>query len=146
MRILSSEFEDSQHIPEKYTCQGEDINPPLSFMEIPHVAKSLVLVVDDPDAPTQTFVHWLVFNIDPTTPDVEEGSIPDDGMQGKNSAGSNGYVPPCPPSGTHRYFFKLYALDDDLLLDETAEKEEVEEAMEGHVIDEATLIGLYEKE
>lgn len=145
MRILSSAFEENQHIPSKYTCQGENINPELSFTEVPNDAKSLVLIMDDPDTAMGTFVHWLVYNIDPKTPDVEENSVPDNGTEALNGAGKKGYIGPCPPSGTHRYFFKLYALNIQLKLSSNADKKEIEEAMNGHILDQSELVGLYQK-
>lgn len=142
MKILSPEFENNGFIPKKFTCQGEDVSPALIIEDIPKEAKSLVLIVDDPDAPMGTWVHWVVFDIPPTNR-IEENSIP--GKQGRNNAGRKDYGGPCPPSGTHRYFFKLYALDKILNLAEGIVKQELEKAMEGHILGQAELIGLYKK-
>ncbi|MBU3978526.1 YbhB/YbcL family Raf kinase inhibitor-like protein, partial [Patescibacteria group bacterium] len=104
MRITSSAFENREQIPGKYTCNGENINPPLKFSEVPGEAKSLVLIIDDPDAPGGTWIHWIVYNISPNLREVGENSIPDDGEEGTTTFGKPGYGGPCPPSGVHRYF------------------------------------------
>jgi len=142
MKLISPEFKHNQMIPKKFTCQGQDINPALEITDIPEGAKTLVLISDDPDAPGGTWDHWIVFNISPAA-GIKEDSVP--GTQGKNSWGRSEYGGPCPPSGTHRYFFKLYALDTMLDLPKGASKAQVERAMEGHILDEAELIGLYKK-
>lgn len=142
---IKSVFEQGQAIPEKYTADGQDINPPLDITGIPDTAKSLVLIVDDPDAPAGLWVHWLVFNI-PTTDRIEEDSVPRDSIQGTNSWGKTSYGGPSPPSGTHRYFFKIYALDNELDLSSSSEKDNVEKAMEGHILDHAELMGTYSRE
>lgn len=142
MRISSFEFEHNKPIPIKFTCQGEGVNPPLSIEGIPLGAKSLALIVDDPDALGGIFVHWLVYDI-PIISQIEQDSI--FGKQGKNSLGKFGYVSPCPPSGTHHYFFKIYALDVMLNLNEGISKEDLENAMQGHILAEAALLGLYKK-
>ena len=103
MKITSSAFENNTKIPSKYSCDGENVNPPLSFLDIPADAKSLVLIMDDPDAPMGTFVHWILLNINPKTSQIEENSILQKALQGKTSAGGLGYFSACPPSGTHRY-------------------------------------------
>jgi Raf kinase inhibitor-like YbhB/YbcL family protein len=138
---ISSVFKNNETIPKKYTCQGDKISPPLNFENIPKNTKSLALIVDDPDAPYKTFVHWVLFN-NPIISKIEEDSTI--GLDGLNSLGSTGYTPPCPPTGEHRYFFKLYALDKVLDLKD-ATKEDLEKAMQGHVIEKADLIGLYKK-
>jgi len=143
MKITSPAFKHNDMIPRKYTCQGDDINPPLTMEGIPSSAKTLALIVDDPDAPMGTWVHWVVFNIPPTTAQVDEKTIP--GKQGRNDFGGNDYGGPCPPSGTHRYFFKLYALNTVLNLREGIKKSDLEKAMAGHILDEDELIGLYKK-
>ena len=143
MRITSPAFENNQPLPARYTCDGEGINPPLLFAEAPENTKSFVLIVDDPDAPAGTWVHWVIFNIPKETREIKENSRI--GSEGVNSSGSLGYEAPCPPSGTHRYFFKLYALDTMLSLLEKADKKTVDEAMQGHVIANTELIGLYSK-
>lgn len=145
MKLASSAFEHQQQIPDKYTCKGANVNPPLQFLEVPEQAKSLVLILDDPDAPVGLWVHWVVFNMDPQTLGIEEDRKPSHGIQGMTSFGNTHYGGPCPPSGTHRYFFKLYALDTLLNLTESADKEAVEKAMQGHILDQAELIGLYSK-
>lgn len=142
--IKSPAFSDNTMMPRKYSCQGDDINPPLEFQGIPSNAKSLVLIVEDPDAPMGTWDHWVLFNI-PIINNISEDSIPQGALQASNSWGNNSYGGPCPPSGTHRYMFRLYALDTMLSLDESANKSDVESAMQGHVIAQALLTGLYQK-
>ena len=143
---IKSVFNQGEKIPTKYTADGEDINPPLEISEISSNAKSLVLIVDDPDAPRGTWVHWVVVNI-PVFGNflkIEENSVPRRAIQLANSAGGKDYHGPAPPSGTHRYLFKIYALDiSDLGLGEDAEKSDVLNAMEEHVLDKAELIGTY---
>ena len=142
MRLTSPNFKHQEMIPKKFTCQGEDINPALDIEGIPEGAKSLSLINDDPDAPGGMWVHWVVFNI-PLTSKIDEDSIP--GKQGSNDFSRRDYGGPCPPSGTHRYFFKIYALDRELDLKEGASKKELEKAMQGHILEKAELIGLYKK-
>ncbi len=142
MKIKSNDFKHNEFIPRKFTCEGQDINPGLIIEEVSAEAKSLALIVDDPDAPMKTWVHWVVFDI-PVTSRIEENSIP--GKQGRNDFGRKNYGGPCPPFGTHRYFFKIYALDKNLNLNEGLSKEELEKAMQGHILDKAELIGLYKK-
>lgn len=144
MKITSPEFGHNQLIPKKFTCQGEDINPALVIEGVPGDAKSLALIVDDPDAPLGTWVHWVVFDIPVTTTRIEENSVP--GKQGRNDFRRENYGGPCPPSGTHRYFFKIYALDTMLNLEEGIRKGALEKTMQGHILDKAELIGLYKKE
>ena len=142
MKILSPDFKNREMIPKKFTCQGENINPILKFEDISKDAKSLALIMDDPDAPNQTFVHWVMFNT-PIVDKIDEDSSL--GIEGINSAGRIGYIAPCPPSGTHRYFFKLYALDTFLDLKKGATKQDLEKAMKSHILEQAELIGLYMK-
>lgn len=142
MRLKSPEFEHNGMIPSKFTCDGIDVNPTLVIEDIPNETKSLALIMDDPDAPMGTWVHWVVYNIPPLSR-IDEDSIP--GTQGKNDFRKLDYGGPCPPSGTHRYFFKLYALDGELDLEEGARKEDVEKAMEGHILAQAEFIGLYKR-
>lgn len=142
MQLTSLEFGNNELIPSKFTCEGEDINPPLIIEDIPQGTQSLALVVDDPDALGATFVHWVVWNI-PLVSRIEAGSVP--GNQGVNDFGRKNYGGPCPPSGTHRYFFKIYALDIKLTLPEEVNKESLEKAMQGHILDKTQLIGLYRK-
>ena len=143
MKITSSAFEHNQMIPPKYACQGEDINPKLIISQVPEEAKSLALIVDDPDAPMGTWTHWVVFDIPPETGEIKEDTIP--GIQGNNNFGRNDWGGPCPPGGTHRYFFKIYALDTKLDLKEGAKKNEIEDAMKDHILDKAEMIGVYKK-
>lgn len=142
MKLTSPAFEHNQFIPREFTCQGSDINPPLVIEEIPEGTKSLALIMDDPDAPMGTWVHWVVYDI-PVVSRIEKDSIP--GKQGANNFGRRDYGGPCPPSGTHRYFFKLYALDDAPGLSEGAAKSAVEKAIEGHILAQVELVGLYKK-
>lgn len=142
MKITSSAFKHNEYILEKFTCDGQDCNPPLAIKDIPDNAKSLALIMDDPDAPMGTWVHWVVFDI-PIMEDIKENSIP--GTQGVNTSGDKNYGGPCPPSGVHRYFFKIYALDTVLNVREGITKQELETAMRGHVLAQAELIGLYKR-
>ena len=142
LAVKSSAFENHTLIPGKYTCDGEEVNPPLTIYGIPTEAKTLVLIVDDPDASGGTFDHWLVWNIS-TTGKIYENSTP--GTQGINSDGQRGYVGMCPPSGTHRYFFKVFALDVALDLPATTRKHDLERAMQGHILARGELIGLYNR-
>jgi|SRR3989344_7311789 len=148
MTITSSAFTSNGAILKKYTCDGTDINPPLTISGVPAKTKSLVLIVDDPDAPglpAGGWVHWILWNIDPTTTTIPEGSIPKGASEGITSFGKPGYGGPCPPSGIHRYFFKLYALDTTLSFALPPQKSVLEAAMEGHTLGHAELIGLYER-
>lgn len=145
MKLSSSAFSQNEIIPKKYTCDGENVNPPLSIADIPKETKSLVLIVDDPDAPKGTWVHWTVFNINPEIKEIAENSIPKDGIEGMTDFGRPGYGGPCPPSGTHRYFFKIYSLDTKLDLKANASKKDLEKAMAGHILAKAELIGLYQR-
>jgi Raf kinase inhibitor-like YbhB/YbcL family protein len=145
MKISSTAFGHNGQIPTKYTCDGPDVTPPLRFEGAPSTAKSLALIVDDPDAPAGTWVHWLVWNIDPKTSEMAENSVPKGAAQGKNDFGNHAYGGPCPPSGTHRYFFKLYALDTKLDISTNATKATLESSMKGHILAEAQLIGLYKR-
>jgi Raf kinase inhibitor-like YbhB/YbcL family protein len=149
MKLTSSAFVEGGKIPSKFTCQGEDINPELHFKDVPSQAKALVLILDDPDVPEHVrkdrmYDHWVVYNIPPTTTRISENSQPP-GTPGKNTRGDLDYIGPCPPDREHRYFFKLYALDQMLQLKEGATKPEVEKAMEGHVIAQTQLMGRYQK-
>ncbi|MEX1254524.1 MAG: YbhB/YbcL family Raf kinase inhibitor-like protein [Dehalococcoidia bacterium] len=144
LSLTSSAFADNEAIPVKYTCDGDNVSPPLAIGGVPEGAATLALIVDDPDAPSGSFVHWTVYNIDPTTEKVAEGLAPGDGTEGLNGTGQPGYTGPCPPSGTHRYIFTLYALDVGLNLDAAASgKEELEAAMAGHIVAQTELTGTY---
>lgn len=160
MKLTSSAFSHNQTIPAVYTCDGQNVNPPLIIAQVPPNAKSLALIVDDPDAPMGTWTHWTVWNIDPSTKKIEENNIPSSALntalpresksfmaanEGLTSFGKRGYGGPCPPPGTHRYFFKLFALETTLSLSSEASKQELEKAIEGHVVDQAELIGLYSR-
>ncbi|HRD55188.1 MAG TPA: YbhB/YbcL family Raf kinase inhibitor-like protein [Parachlamydiaceae bacterium] len=144
MEITSPVFEHHQTIPVKYTCQGENISPPLIFKEIPQNTKSLVLIMDDPDAPGGTFDHWLVWNIDPESKGLSEGQ--QGLMTGLNSYSNNQYKGPCPPPGKpHRYFFNLYALDTLIDMPASSRKQELEKAIQDHILHKAQLIGIFEQ-
>ena len=143
MQLQSDAFGNNQKIPDKYTCNGANINPPLLISDVPQDAKTLALIVDDPDALSGDWSHWLVWNIDPTTKTISEDSVPSGATEGITDFGKPGYGGPCPPAGTHRYFFKLYALDNILDLSSDADQKKLEAAMDGHVLDQATIIGLY---
>ena len=144
MKLNSPVFENGGDIPSKYTCQGDDISPELLISDVSEKAVSLILIMDDPDAPNGMWDHWVVFNIAPNTTKISEGQEPP-GVAGNNSWENTGYGRPCPPSGTHRYFFKLYALDIELDLLQGSSKSEVESAMEGHVLENVELVGKYQK-
>lgn len=143
LMLSSPAFADKENIPETYTCDGRNVNPPLHIDGIPEKSKSLALMVDDPDAPAGMWVHWLVWNINPHTHEIAENTVPREAVLGKNDWHRNSYGGPCPPSGTHRYVFKLYALDAPLDLAGSATKSDLEEAMEGHILDQAQLVGVY---
>jgi Raf kinase inhibitor-like YbhB/YbcL family protein len=146
MKISSPAFAENSKIPKRYTCDGENGSPPLTIADVPEGATSLALIADDPDAPAGTWVHWVVWNIDAGTREIKAGVPPAGAVQGVNSFAKNGYGGPCPPSGSHRYFFKLYALDTALNLDSRATKADLEKAMKGHVIAEARIMGRYREE
>jgi len=142
LKVTSSEFEDNQYIPKKYTCTGEGINPPLSIEGIPEGTKSLTLILDDPDAPAGTFDHWVVWNISPAQTKITKHTAP--GIEGLNSDREQGYTPPCPPPGKpHRYIFRVYALDIMHTLGAESTKKDLEKAVKGHVLAEGKLRGLF---
>lgn len=151
MRLSSSSFEQGGAIPAQFTCEGKDISPELDWKDAPRETKSFALILHDPDAPLANgFTHWVLYSIPPSVHHIEANRPRDPkiaglGAQGKNDAGKIGYLGPCPPSGTHRYFFRLYALRSELALDPGATRQEVEAAMQGHVIEEAELMGTYRK-
>ncbi len=151
LQITSTAFAEGEAIPQLYTCDGDDISPPLSWTNVPDGTQSLALINDDPDAPGNTWVHWVIYAIPPDVTELEAG-IPADEMlengaiQGTNSFRRIGYGGPCPPRGNpHRYFFKLYALDADLDLPPGSTKAELEQAMEGHILAEGSLLGTYQR-
>ncbi len=145
MQITSSAFGYNRLIPNEYTCVGADVNPPLSFSDIPSEAVSLALIVDDPDATNGDWAHWLVWNINPRTTSIGENSVPDGATQGQTDFGRSNWGGPCPVSGEHRYFFRLYALDIMLDLPASTQKDEIRQNIESHKIDEVELIGLFSK-
>jgi Raf kinase inhibitor-like YbhB/YbcL family protein len=148
--LTSPAFQPGSPLPVAYSCRGRDVSPALNWGESPAGTKSLALIMDDPDAPMGTWVHWVIYNIPasarglpeavPAGPQLKDGSL-----QGKNSGGQNGYNGPCPPSGTHRYFFKLYALDTALTLSSGASKDQLLKAMQGHILAQAELMGTFSK-
>lgn len=140
LKISCPEFRHEEMIPEKYTCDGKNVSPPLALANIPEEAKCLVLIVDDPDAPIATRVHWLVWNI-PVTHCIKENEV--NGTEGLNDFQHHRYAGPCPPAGTHRYFFKVYALNALLDLPINTRKNQLEKAMSEHIIAFGELIGLY---
>lgn len=148
MNLESSAFFHNQNIPPRYTCDGSNINPPLTIMEPAPGSESLVLLMEDPDVPgSDPWVHWLAWDIDPLVAEIQEDSTPEGSTEGVTSFETTGYSGPCPSTGTHRYIFKLYALDTLLGLASDSAKDEVLSAMEGHVLDEAEpFIGLYSRE
>jgi hypothetical protein len=150
MKLTSSAVAAGAMIPAKYTCDGEDISPPLAWSDAPGGTKALALICDDPDAPVGTWVHWVAFNLPPDLTGLPEGvpaekNLKTGGVQGANSWRRIGYGGPCPPSGTHRYFFKLFALDAMLPLDGNATAKDVQAAMKGHILAEAQLMGRYKR-
>lgn len=150
MELVSPAFKMNGVIPQKYTCDGQDISPPLNWKDAPQQTKSFALISDDPDAPVGTWVHWVIYNIPATQTQLPEGvakkyKLEGGIIQGINDFGKYGYGGPCPPGGTHRYFFKLYALDTLLPQKENVRKKDLLEMMKGHIIAEATLIGKYSR-
>jgi len=143
--VSSPALTEGQPIPPRYTADGSDVSPELRIANPPSGAASFALIMDDPDAPVSTWVHWVVWNLPPTTETIAEGSLPDDAIEGRNSWGRRRYNGPSPPSGTHRYFFKLYALDTTLDLPTDTDKTGLEHAMQGHVLAEAVLMGTYRR-
>jgi len=154
LKITSTAFQQAGSIPSKYTCEGPDVSPPLAWSGVPANAKTLAMIVDDPDAPDpakpqRTYVHWVVYNIPAGTPSLSENAsktgMPKGAVQGKNDWGKAEYGGPCPPIGRHRYFFKLYALDIELTGMRSATKADLERAMNGHVLDTGEIMGTYQK-
>jgi Raf kinase inhibitor-like YbhB/YbcL family protein len=148
MELHSAAFEPGGAIPEKYTCTGEDVSPALQWSDPPSTTASFALIVDDPDAPGNTWVHWVLYDLPADARGLPESvsaepQLAGGGVHGNNSWGRLGYGGPCPPSGTHRYFFKLYALDTNLDLAAGAPKEQVTQAMEGHILAQAELLGTF---
>jgi Raf kinase inhibitor-like YbhB/YbcL family protein len=146
-KLVSTRFKHNEHIPQIYTCDGKDISPPLSWENTPKETKSFVLIMQDPDAPSNTWYHWILFNIPPYVEKIPEGvqQLPEGTRVGKNSWGKSSYGGPCPPDKEHRYFFNLYALDCLLYVDNGINHEIIEEAMEGHILGQTQLIGRYQR-
>jgi Raf kinase inhibitor-like YbhB/YbcL family protein len=150
MKLTSPAFTEGGMIPAQYTCNGADISPPLAWEEVPEDAKSLALIVDDPDAPVGTWVHWVLYNLPASTRELKENItktkiLLDGAMQGTNDFRKIGYNGPCPPGGTHRYFFKLYALDEMVDLNPGARKKDLVDAMKGHILAECQLMGKFSR-
>src|SRR3990167_6465350 len=143
MHIESPVFSPNGLIPSQYTCDGENISPPLIFSDIPAGTESMAMIVDDPDAPSGSWIHWIVWNISPSILEIAKDSVPQGAVEGITSFGTAGYGGPCPPSGVHRYLFKVFALDTLLDLGPEVSKQTLEQEMENHSIDTAELIGLY---
>jgi Raf kinase inhibitor-like YbhB/YbcL family protein len=145
MKISSPAFQEGGTIAEKFSKNGQNVSPELRIEGAPAEAKSLALIVDDPDAPVGLFTHWLVWNIDPKTTEIAENGVPKGALQGTNDFPGRGYDGPQPPSGTHRYYFKIFALDRMLDLKSGAKRREVDAAIRGHVIAQGELMGRYSK-
>jgi len=150
IKITSPAFVPGGKIPEKYTCDGIDVSPPLAWTSVPGGTKTFTLICDDPDAPMGTWVHWVLFNLPVDTIELPENILPERELesgakQGMNDFRKIGYGGPCPPGGTHRYYFKLYALDTEINLETGATKQELLKAMEGHILAEGQLMGRYER-
>lgn len=150
IKIKSPAFVPGGKIPGKYTCDGMDISPPLAWTSGPEGTKTFALICDDPDAPMGTWVHWVLFNLPAEIIELRENVLPERGLesgakQGMNDFRKIGYGGPCPPGGTHRYYFKLYALDTEINLETGATKSELLKAMEGHILAEGQLMGKYER-
>ncbi len=151
IQVSSSAFTEGAPIPARYTCEGQDVSPPLKWSNIPQNAKSIALIADDPDAPVGTWVHWVLYNLPPTVTELPEGvpttdTLANSARQGRNDFQRTGYGGPCPPRGSpHRYFFKIYALDAMLSLKPGATKKDLLKAMEGHILAEGQLMGTYKR-
>jgi Raf kinase inhibitor-like YbhB/YbcL family protein len=148
MKLASPAFKHDGKIPSKYTCDGDNVSPPIEWSDVPRDARTLALICDDPDAPKKDFSHWVLYNIPPETDALPEHiaatqELPDGSRQGKNDFGKVGYGGPCPPSGTHRYRFTLYAVDTELRVPVASSRNEVEAAMKGHVLETTVLAGAY---
>ena len=145
MKISSPSFQEGGAIPDKFSKSGQNVNPALKIEGAPADAKSLLLIVEDPDAPVGLFTHWLAWNIDPKTTEIAENSVPKGAVQGTNDFPGSGYDGPQPPSGTHRYYFKIFALDRTLDVKSGAKRRDIDAAMRGHVIGQGELMGRYSK-
>jgi len=144
LQITSPAFQNNGSIPRQYTCDGKDINPPLMIANVPQGTKSIALICDDPDA-SGTWVHWVLWNIGPSVKEIKEDTVPTGAVEGLNDFRKHAYGGPCPPSGTHRYFFKVYALDTVLDISPNSQKAALEQAMKGHILAEGQLVGLYKR-
>ena len=143
---IKSVFREGETVPERYTCDGRNINPPLDFSGIPKGTKSLALIIDDPDSPSGVFTHWIVWNIPLDNKAIKENSVPRGSVQGLNDFGQAGYGGPCPHQGIHRYRFRVFALDVLLAVPTNPVKDYISKAMDGHVLDSAVLTGVYGRE
>ncbi|HEX8923732.1 MAG TPA: YbhB/YbcL family Raf kinase inhibitor-like protein [Patescibacteria group bacterium] len=143
MKLTSSAFQDNQPIPVIYTCEGNNINPPLTITDVPPLAKSLALIVEDIDAPRGTFTHWIMWDIPANIHEIQQSTFPEGAVSGINDFGNFGYGGPCPPSGTHRYYFRLFALNDMLSLSPETPKKEVVSSIMAHLIEDYDLVGIY---
>ena len=146
MKITSNAFEEGEMIPKKYTCEGEDVSPKLEISDPPLGTMCYALIIVDPDAPTEDFVHWLLWNIQPDIEEIMEGTAPIGSIEGANDFGRPGWGGPCPPSGVHRYEFHLYALDRTIELPPMSEKNELRSLIKDYILEEATLVGTYQKQ
>lgn len=145
MKIKSPVFEESGLIPLKYTCDGDNINPPLEISGVPENAKSLALIMDDPDSKAGNWIHWMVWNIDPQTKEISEHSVPGGATEGINSFGKTGYGGPCPHSGEHHYRFKLYALSSTFQFPAKTGKDRIEKKLADYILDQAVTVGIYKR-
>ncbi len=145
MKISSPDFEENGQIPAQFSCNGENVSPVLKIEGVSAQTKSFVLILDDPDAPSNNFTHWIIWNIPPDTSELNSSALPSGVIEGVNGSGKPGYIGPCPPSGTHRYIFHLYALNQVLNLKEKSSRDDLEDAMEGKILEETTLTGLYQQ-
>jgi Raf kinase inhibitor-like YbhB/YbcL family protein len=150
MKLTSTAFSEGGMIPAQYTCNGPDVSPPLNWEDVPEETKSLALIADDPDAPVGTWVHWVLYNLPADTHELQEDLpktkvLPNGAMQGTNDFRKIGYGGPCPPGGTHRYFFKLYALDELVDLNPGARKKDLLDAMKGHILAECQIMGKFSR-
>ncbi len=146
LKVTSRAFTQGGKIPKKYTCDSSNVSPPLRIENVPRAARSLALMVDDPDAPGRTWTHWLLWNIDPKVSEIWADSVPQNAVEGTSDFGSARYGGPCPPSGSHRYYFKAYALDTTFSLPSSSKRAALEKAMAGHIVAEGRLMGTYSRE